>query len=98
MRSTLKVSAGKPSVCSTFTSAAPRTPPLAMVALALLIVVPKPGAALCETQVRDHLSTRVAKWWLPDKVIFADSLPHTATGKLLKTALRTQYADVELSS
>ena len=64
----------------------------------LLIVVPKPGAALCETQVRDHLSTRVAKWWLPDKVIFADSLPHTATGKLLKTALRTQYADVELSS
>ena len=34
----------------------------------------------------------------PDKVIFADSLPHTATGKLLKTALRTQYADVELSS
>ncbi|HEX7781343.1 MAG TPA: long-chain fatty acid--CoA ligase [Sphingobium sp.] len=64
----------------------------------LLIVVPRPGAALSEQDVRDYLSGRVAKWWLPDKVIFAESLPHTATGKLLKTALRTQYADVVLSA
>jgi len=63
----------------------------------LLIVVRKPGADVCEARVREHLSAHVAKWWLPDRIIFADSLPHTATGKLLKTALRAQYADVELA-
>ena len=38
-------------------------------------------------------SNHVAKWWLPDEILFVDSLPHTATGKLLKTALREQYRD-----
>lgn len=33
---------------------------------------------------------RVAKWWLPDDAVFVDSLPHTATGKLLKTELRAR--------
>jgi fatty-acyl-CoA synthase len=39
------------------------------------------------------LKGRVAAWWLPDDVIVVPALPHTATGKLLKTALREQFKD-----
>ena len=35
--------------------------------------------------------SKIAKWWMPDDVVFVESLPHTATGKLLKTELRAQY-------
>ena len=38
-------------------------------------------------EILAHLRNHVAKWWLPDEILFVDSLPHTATGKLLKTAL-----------
>jgi fatty-acyl-CoA synthase len=34
---------------------------------------------------------KIAKWWLPDAVLVVDELPHTATGKLQKTTLRTKY-------
>jgi len=43
--------------------------------------------------VIDHLRGSLAKWQLPDDVIFVDELPHTATGKILKTKLRTEYKD-----
>ena len=43
-----------------------------------------------QEEVFAYLSTRVVKWLLPDEILFVDSLPHTATGKLLKTALREQ--------
>ena len=59
----------------------------------LLIVVAKPGAAVTKADVIAHLSPRIAKWWLPDDVVFVDELPHTATGKLLKTELRATYRD-----
>ncbi len=36
---------------------------------------------------------KIAKWWIPDNVVFVDELPHTATGKLSKVALRQQYKD-----
>jgi fatty-acyl-CoA synthase len=49
-------------------------------------------------QILDHLEGHVAKWWLPDEILFVESLPHTATGKLLKTALREQYRDYKLAS
>ncbi|MEW5891121.1 MAG: long-chain fatty acid--CoA ligase, partial [Pseudomonadota bacterium] len=39
---------------------------------------------------------KVAKWWLPDDVVFVDALPHTATGKLLKTRLREDYRNYRL--
>jgi fatty-acyl-CoA synthase len=48
--------------------------------------------------ILQHLNAHVAKWWLPDEILFVDSLPHTATGKLLKTALREQYRDYKLAS
>jgi fatty-acyl-CoA synthase len=64
----------------------------------LLLVVRKPDAEVTQEAVLKHLGTQVAKWWLPDAVVFVDSLPHTATGKLLKTALRQQYKDFRLEA
>jgi fatty-acyl-CoA synthase len=48
--------------------------------------------------IRAHLEQHVAKWWLPDEIHFVESLPHTATGKLLKTAIRAQYKDFKLAA
>jgi fatty-acyl-CoA synthase len=57
----------------------------------LLLVQPKPGTRPTKESILEFLSTRIAKWWMPDDVIFVESLPHTATGKLLKTELRKKY-------
>ena len=57
----------------------------------LLLVVPKPGRTVDPASVLAVFDGKVAKWWLPDAVIVVPELPHTATGKLLKTALRTKY-------
>ena len=62
----------------------------------LLIVVPKEGRSPTKEGLLEFLSGRVAKWMLPDDVVFADELPHTATGKLLKTKLRETYRDHRL--
>jgi fatty-acyl-CoA synthase len=62
----------------------------------LLLVVKKEGVEVTPDCIIAHLSNHVAKWWLPDEILFVDSLPHTATGKLLKTALREQYRDYQL--
>ena len=59
----------------------------------LLLVVRRPGQDVTREQLLDFLSTRMARWWLPDDVVFVTELPHTATGKLLKTKLREQYKD-----
>nr|WP_282450849.1 long-chain-fatty-acid--CoA ligase [Marinobacter bryozoorum] len=57
----------------------------------LLIVVAKDGATVTADDLMQFLGERVAKWWLPDDIAFVDELPHTATGKLLKTKLREQF-------
>ncbi|MDE2301761.1 MAG: long-chain-fatty-acid--CoA ligase [Sphingomonadales bacterium] len=57
----------------------------------LLVAVRAAGASLSEAELIAWLGGRVAKWWLPDRVIFVADLPHTATGKLDKRALRQQY-------
>jgi acyl-CoA synthetase (AMP-forming)/AMP-acid ligase II len=57
----------------------------------LLLVQPKAGRSPTKQEILDFLAARIVKWWLPDDVVFVDSLPHTATGKLLKTALRERY-------
>ncbi len=64
----------------------------------LLLVVRKEGSDVSADEIRTHLAGHVAKWWLPDEILFVDSLPHTATGKLLKTALREQYRDFQLAT
>ena len=62
----------------------------------LLIVVKKPGQSLTRERMLEFLAGKVAKWWLPDDVVFADELPHTATGKLQKMKLRETYKDYRL--
>ncbi len=57
----------------------------------LLIVQPRPGRAPTKASILEFLSKRIAKWWMPDDVVFVESLPHTATGKLLKTELREKF-------
>ncbi len=64
----------------------------------LLLVVRKPGSAVMPEDIIAHLTKHVAKWWLPDEIVFVDELPHTATGKLLKTALRDQFKDHVLAT
>jgi fatty-acyl-CoA synthase len=59
----------------------------------LLLIVRDDGPPVSEQQIRDRLSGEVAKWWLPDAIIFVDQLPHTATGKLSKKTLRDMYHD-----
>ena len=59
----------------------------------LLVCVRVEGSDVCEVKVREHLTARVAKWWLPDAIEFVDELPHTATGKLSKLTLRDQFRD-----
>ena len=57
----------------------------------LLLAIRKEGSNLTEQDVMDYLSDKIAKWWMPDAIIFVESLPHTATGKLLKVDLRKEY-------
>ncbi len=64
----------------------------------LLIVVAKPGARLNREEMLGYLRTKVASWWVPDDVVFVPELPHTATGKLLKSKLREQFRDYKLKS
>jgi len=59
----------------------------------LLVVVRKPGATVSEEAILDHLARHVARWWLPEEIVFVDELPHTGTGKLHKLALREQFKD-----
>ena len=64
----------------------------------LLVVVKKPGAALDRDAMLTHLQDRIAKWWMPDDVVFVDELPHTGTGKIAKNLLREKLAGYCLPS
>jgi len=57
----------------------------------LLIVVRRAGMTASAQDLRDYLATRMARWSLPDAVVFVESLPHTATGKISKKDLRAQF-------
>ncbi len=57
----------------------------------LLLIVSKQGTECTKEAIIAYLADKVAKWWIPDDVVFVDSLPHTATGKLLKTEVRAKY-------
>ena len=60
----------------------------------LLFVVRKPGTAVEKDEILAFLTERVAKWWVPDDVVFLESLPVGGTGKVQKTELRKQYGSV----
>ena len=57
----------------------------------LLLVVRAPNQEPSKEEINAFLEDKVAKWWLPDDIVFVEELPHTATGKLLKTGLREDY-------
>jgi fatty-acyl-CoA synthase len=58
----------------------------------LLVVVPAEGAAPTREDLLRYLEGRIARWWLPDDVVFVDEIPHTAAGKINKLALRETFA------
>lgn len=60
----------------------------------LLLIVPKPEKTLEKQEVIDFLAERVAKWWLPDEVLFVESLPVGGTGKVQKNDLRVKYGSI----
>jgi fatty-acyl-CoA synthase len=59
----------------------------------LLIIVKRPNAELGKEAMLKFYEGKIAKWWLPDDVVFVDELPHTATGKLSKRTLREQFRE-----
>ena len=58
----------------------------------LLVVCLKEGADAEADELIAWFEGKVAKWWIPDGVRFADELPHTATGKVSKLKLREQFS------
>ena len=62
----------------------------------LLIVQKKADVEVDKQELIEFLGSRVAKWWLPDDVQFVEAIPHTATGKILKTRLRDDFKDYRL--
>jgi fatty-acyl-CoA synthase len=64
----------------------------------LLLVVPRDGRTVDPDSVMKLYDGAVAKWWLPDAILVVDELPHGATGKLNKLALRQKYQNYLLEN
>jgi fatty-acyl-CoA synthase len=62
----------------------------------LLVIVPKPGKTLGRDEMLAFMTGKIAKWWLPDDVVLVEAIPHTATGKIQKMALREMFKDYRL--
>jgi len=59
----------------------------------LLVIQLKPGQKATREEILQFMEGKIAKWWMPNDIAFVDGIPHTATGKILKTALRDQFKD-----
>ena len=57
------------------------------------VIVPRAGRTPTLESVRAHLAPNFAKWWLPDDVILAETIPRSGTGKYLKNVLRERFRD-----
>ena len=64
----------------------------------LACVVKKPDADVTKESVIAFLSDKVAKWWLPDDVVFVDAIPKTSVGKFDKKVIRVQFENYQLPS
>jgi fatty-acyl-CoA synthase len=62
------------------------------------VVVLKDGASATAEELLEFLSPHVAKWWIPDAVLFVDEIPRTSTGKFMKAPLRDRYRKVLVDS
>jgi fatty-acyl-CoA synthase len=59
----------------------------------LLVVVMKKDQTATKEEIIGFMRDKIAKWWLPDDVVFVSEIPHTATGKIQKTVLRERFKD-----
>ena len=64
----------------------------------LLIILRQADTDVDEEAVLAYLDGKIARWWMPDDVVFVDEIPHTATGKIQKMELREQFKDFKFSS
>lgn len=64
----------------------------------LLVIVPAQGAKIEADELLVFLSERLAKWWLPDRIVFVSELPKTGTGKVMKADLRKRYSNSAVAS
>jgi len=62
----------------------------------LLVIVLKEGQSASKEEILGFLDGKIAKWWMPDDVVFVKAIPHTATGKIKKTDLRHEFKDYVL--
>jgi fatty-acyl-CoA synthase len=62
----------------------------------LLVIIKNEGADATKEEILGYLEGKIAKWWMPDDVVFVDEIPHTATGKIQKLTLRKQFEDYTL--
>jgi acyl-CoA synthetase (AMP-forming)/AMP-acid ligase II len=62
----------------------------------IVVAVKKPGQEVSKDELLRFYEGKIAKWWMPDDVVFVQELPHTATGKLSKLTLRQQMKDYRL--
>ncbi|RZG82407.1 long-chain-fatty-acid--CoA ligase [Acinetobacter sp. WCHAc060033] len=63
----------------------------------IVIAIKHKDSQITEQDLLDYYSDKIAKWQIPDKVIFVDSIPLTGTGKMLKRDLREQFGNVLLT-
>ncbi|MDO9476897.1 MAG: AMP-binding protein, partial [Pseudohongiella sp.] len=64
----------------------------------VLIVVCNRGARVEANEIVVFLDGKIARWWMPDHILFVESLPKTGTGKVLKNELREQYGNILISA
>ena len=62
----------------------------------VVFVALKPGQSVGRDELLAFYQGKTAKWQIPDDVLFVDAIPLGATGKMLKTKLREQFADYVL--
>jgi fatty-acyl-CoA synthase len=58
----------------------------------LLVVVPAASGAATVESIFAFLEGKIAKWWMPDDIIFVEALTYGATGKTQKMELRQRFA------
>jgi fatty-acyl-CoA synthase len=62
----------------------------------IVVAVKRPGQEVSRDELLRFYEGKIAKWWMPEDVVFVNELPHTATGKLSKLTLRQQFKDYRL--
>ena len=62
----------------------------------LLVIVLKKGETVTKEELLEFMQGKIAKWWMPDDVVFVEDIPHTATGKIQKITLRQRFKDYRL--